>query len=124
MDTAPSTVQHVTKASSDELLRKFAQTGDTKRCRKKTRPAAGVIDDQSAGLVERKSLLPPAADRRSAALIRRLGMGRSRLKARGFKNKSVLGTIEKTWRNTIEGASKVFLEKHRNRHKRLINEIA
>lgn len=95
MDTAPSTVQHVTKASSDELLRKFAQTGDTKRCRKRTRPAAGVIDDQSAGLVERKSLLPPAADQRSAALIRRLGMGRSRLRARGFKNKSVLGTIQK-----------------------------
>ncbi|XP_058207554.1 uncharacterized protein LOC131320740 [Rhododendron vialii] len=122
MDTAPSTVQQVTKASSDELLRKFAQIGDTKRRRKRTWPAAGVIDDQSAGL-EGKSLLPPAVDRRSAALIRRLGMGRSRLRARGFKNRSVLGTIEKTWRNTVEGASKVFLEKHRNRHKRLINEI-
>lgn len=32
--------------------------------------------------------------------------------------------LMQTWRNTIEGASKVFLEKHRNRHKRLINEIA
>ncbi|KAH7853517.1 hypothetical protein Vadar_003488 [Vaccinium darrowii] len=127
MDTAPSTVQHVTKASSDELLRKFAEIGsksdDTKRRRKRTRPAAGSIDDQCAGLVERKSLLPPV-DRRSAALVRRLGMGRSRLRARGFKNKSVLGTIEKTWRRTVEGALKVFLEKHHNRHKRLINEVA
>lgn len=31
--------------------------------------------------------------------------------------------IVQTWRRTIEGASKVFMEKHYNRHKRLINDI-
>ncbi|KAF2289476.1 hypothetical protein GH714_036537 [Hevea brasiliensis] len=28
-----------------------------------------------------------------------------------------------TWRKTLEGASKVFLEKHYNRHRRLISEV-
>lgn len=27
-----------------------------------------------------------------------------------------------TWRRTVEGASRVLLEKHYNRHKRLIND--
>jgi len=27
-----------------------------------------------------------------------------------------------TWRRTVEGASRVFLEKHYHRHKRLIND--
>ncbi|CAL5409179.1 unnamed protein product [Camellia sinensis] len=29
-----------------------------------------------------------------------------------------------TWRKTVDGASKVFLEMHYNRHKRLTNDIA
>lgn len=28
-----------------------------------------------------------------------------------------------TWRKTVEGASRVFMEKHYNRHKRLINDV-
>jgi len=32
-------------------------------------------------------------------------------------------TLLQTWRRTVEGASRVFMEKHYNRHKRLINDI-
>ncbi|KAI8000922.1 hypothetical protein LOK49_LG09G01219 [Camellia lanceoleosa] len=50
-----------------------------------------------ASLVERKSLLPAvaASTRMSSALIRRLGIGRSRLRSRDFKNMSIFATIDK-----------------------------
>ncbi|XP_059668513.1 uncharacterized protein LOC132313656 [Cornus florida] len=140
MDTAK--VQHVTKASSDELLKKFAELGsesDDKASAKrelrlsKRRKTSRKIRDSdhcdqsplhfSTALVEKKSLLPPAG-RRSMVLIRQLGIGRAKLRPRDFNKKSILGTIEKTWRRTVEGASKVFMEKHYNRHKRLISDIA
>ncbi|XAR68596.1 hypothetical protein NMG60_11003780 [Bertholletia excelsa] len=131
----PAKVQHVTKASSDQLLSKFAQVGSESEAKKELRLAKRrrrrilkeiQDNDDSAAFVEGKSLLPPAvvAKRRSSALIRRLGIGRSRLRTRDFKNRSILGTIEKTWRLTVEGASKVFLEKHYNRHRRLIEDVA
>ncbi|KAJ0088047.1 hypothetical protein Patl1_32974 [Pistacia atlantica] len=134
---AANKVQHVTKKSSDELLRKFAEVGDEGKAKKelvrlsKRRKRGGGRRESefcesfngNGSLVERKWLLPPAATRRSA-LLRQLGIGRSPvLRGRDFKNKSLLGTIEKTWRRTVEGASKVFMEKHYNRHKRLINDI-
>uniref|UniRef100_A0A5B7BXN2 Uncharacterized protein n=1 Tax=Davidia involucrata TaxID=16924 RepID=A0A5B7BXN2_DAVIN len=140
MDT-DARVQHVPKASSDQLLSKFAEVGsesDEKAAAKKEiqlskrrkRSRTTRVGDHcespsncSTTLVERKSLLPPAT-RRSVALIRKLGIGRAKVRARDLKNKSILGTIEKTWRKTVEGASKVFMEKHYNRHKRLINDIA
>ncbi|KAM7500258.1 hypothetical protein LguiA_024672 [Lonicera macranthoides] len=134
------TVQRVNKASSDELLSKFAEIGSEsddhkkrdlmklskRRRRGQTGPASDQCESPSAScrksLAER-SLLPPAT-RRSAALIRRVGIGRGKLfRGRSSKNKSILGAIEKTWRRTVEGASKVFMEKHYNRHKRLINDI-
>ncbi|KAA8518274.1 hypothetical protein F0562_015843 [Nyssa sinensis] len=139
MDTAR--VQHVTKSSSDQLLSKFAEVGSEsgekaaakkerqlskRRKRSRTTREGDHCESPSncsTTIVERKSLLPPAT-RRSVALIRKLGIGRAKLRARDLKNKSFLGTIEKTWRKTIEGASKVFMEKHYNRHKRLINDIA
>ncbi|CAL5411666.1 unnamed protein product [Camellia sinensis] len=92
-----------------------------------------------ASLVERKSLLPAvaASTRMSSALIRRLGIGRSRLRSRDFKNMSIFATIDKvvltwildgiglqTWCKTVDRASKVFLEMLYNRHKRLTNDIA
>ncbi|CAL5345385.1 unnamed protein product [Camellia sinensis] len=77
-----------------------------------------------ASLVERKSLLPAvaASTRMSSALIRRLGIGRSRLRSRDFKNMSIFATIDKC--KTVDRASKVFLEMLYNRHKRLTNDIA
>ncbi|XP_022766809.1 uncharacterized protein LOC111311574 [Durio zibethinus] len=139
-------VQHVTKKSSDELLRKFAELEDdaAHKCsarkelrvvvvkRRKTarrRESGGYSqcespsgNESSTSLVERKWLLPPAATRRST-LLRQLGVGRSHLRAREIKSRSLFGTIEKTWRKTIGGASKIFMEKHYNRHRRLINDV-
>ncbi|KAL6337441.1 hypothetical protein AAG906_036755 [Vitis piasezkii] len=128
-------VQHVTKASSDQLLRKFAQAGGddapakelrvVKRRKKSRRSREGHNRESppngSSGVVEKRSLLPPAT-RRSVALLLQLGIGRSQLRVRDLRNKSILGAIEKTWRRTIKGASKVLIERHYNQHKRLINE--
>ncbi|KAK3010096.1 hypothetical protein RJ639_012436 [Escallonia herrerae] len=139
-------VQHVTKASSDELLSKFAEVGSDSngkkasakkdlraaKRRKRSQNARGgdhcdsPLSSGTSSLAERKSLLPPAAaaPRRSGDLIRQLGIGRANVRTRGLKNKSILVTIEKTWRRAVERASKVFMETHYNRHKRLINDIA
>ncbi|GLT77942.1 hypothetical protein SLA2020_494950 [Shorea laevis] len=144
MDSASAAnVQHVNKKSSDELLKKFAELGSDSgdeapvarkellrlSKRQKIRSRIARDGDQcesplngSTRLLERRSLLPLSATRRSA-LLRQLGIGRSQFRARDIKNKSLLGTIEKTWRKTVEGASKVFIEKHYHRHKRLINDI-
>ncbi|XP_021282961.1 uncharacterized protein LOC110415587 [Herrania umbratica] len=149
-DANPSNVQvqHVTKKSSDELLRKFAELeGDdddkgparkelrvaVKRRKRSTGAALrrregdysqceSPSGNGSTSLAERKWLLPPAARRRSA-LLRQLGIGRSQIRATEIRNSSLFGTIEKTWRKTIEGASKVFMEKHYNRHRRLVNDV-
>lgn len=88
----PATVQHVPKKSSDELLAKFAQlsSDDHKNKRRKKTQS----ETPSAALVERRSLLPPALTRKSA-LLRQLGIGRVRLKARDLRNKSLLATIDK-----------------------------
>lgn len=117
-----SRVQHVAKASSDELLRKFAEVGSELEDKKELQLAkrikrssnvkaikAGVYNqcrmyvDQGSSLngassfiVERKSLLPSVASpRRSVALVRRLGIGRSKSRAREIKHKSIMGAIEK-----------------------------
>ncbi|XP_062005509.1 uncharacterized protein LOC133722654 [Rosa rugosa] len=138
--TASASVQHVTKRSSDELLRKFADSCNEAEAsakkkairalskqRKRSRKS-GEFDQsespsngKSSSLVERRSLLPVVAGTKNKGLLlRQLGVhGRSR----DIRNKSLFGTIHKTWRRTIEGASKVFMEKHYNRHRRLINDI-
>ncbi|QCE05188.1 uncharacterized protein LOC114192444 [Vigna unguiculata] len=121
-------VQHVTKKSSDELLRKFAEVGNSnnvpkkkkKKITKRVEPAAAA----AATFVERRSLLPPPAATRKTALLRQIGIGGAHImRTRGFRNKSLLGTIEKTWRRSIEGASRAFMERHYHHHKRLINDI-
>lgn len=103
-----SKVQHVTKASSDQLPRKFAQVGGDDapakelrvvKCQKKSRRSRGGHYCESppnggSGVVEKRSLLPPAT-RRSAALLLQLGIGRSQLRVRDLRNKSILGAIEK-----------------------------
>ncbi|XVF75907.1 hypothetical protein PTKIN_Ptkin13bG0224400 [Pterospermum kingtungense] len=141
-------VQHVTKKSSDELLRKFAELEDDNKpsSRKDLRLVVAVKRrknnsrrrDSGGGysqycesppangsnsLVERKWLLPPPpATTRRSTLLGQLGFGRSQIRAREIRNRSLFATIDKTWRKTIEGASKVFMEKHYNRHRRLIND--
>lgn len=107
-------IQHVNKKSSDELLRKFAELGDEKtEARKELRLAkrrkrimssrgrrgeyceSPLNNNGSGSLVERKWLLPPAAAARRLPLLRQLGIGRSQLRARDIRNKSLFGTIEK-----------------------------
>lgn len=111
-NTNNPTVQRVNKASSDELLSKFAEIGsesddhkkgDLMRLSKRRRRGQSAPESDQCesplascrkSLAER-SLLPPAT-RRSAALIRRVGIGRGNLtRGRSFKNKSILGAIEK-----------------------------
>ncbi|KAH7554278.1 hypothetical protein ACOSP7_028599 [Xanthoceras sorbifolium] len=141
MDSSTTaTVQHVNKKSSDELLSKFAQVGSDsigkelvrvskrrKRSSRARRESENYCQSPSnngngSSLVERKWLLPPTT--RRSALLRKLGIGRSHLRsARDINNRSVFGTIEKTWRRTVQGASRVFMEKHYNRHKLLINDV-
>ncbi|CAI9765687.1 unnamed protein product [Fraxinus pennsylvanica] len=134
-NTNPNTakVQHVTKASSDELLKKFAEMGSESndkslakkefRLSKRLKRSQAATNGSGNGQGERKSLLPPATSRRPAALSRRFGTGKAKIRAREFKDRSIIGTIEKMWRRTVEGASRVWMEKHYNQHKRLINDV-
>ncbi|KAG2244021.1 hypothetical protein Bca4012_035037 [Brassica carinata] len=130
---ATTQIQHVNRKSSDELLRKFADPDDvdepttksTKRRRKvtTTNTRENGVDVESnvttTGLVERKRLLlAPAVSKRRSLFLRQIASGKSHL-----KNKSLVRTIGKTWRKTMEGASRVFIEKHYNRHRRLINDV-
>ncbi|GMN55883.1 hypothetical protein TIFTF001_025002 [Ficus carica] len=118
-NTTPTTnVQHVTKKSSDELLRKFADP-DTEtdtddeakkvpKRRRRSRESGGDDHDHqiscespflsnghSSSLVERRSLLPVAPVKKSA-LLRQLGIrGRAHLRAREIRHKSLFGTIGK-----------------------------
>ncbi|KAG6744772.1 hypothetical protein POTOM_051410 [Populus tomentosa] len=115
-----ATVQHITKKSSDDLLRKFAEMNGedddaneakklelarvlrrkSKRRRRTRRDIEGGNScespshyNSSSTLVERRSLLPPVT--RKSALLRQLGIGRSQLKAWDIKNKSILASIKK-----------------------------
>lgn len=109
-------VQHVAKASSDQLLRKFAEVGSDSKDKisaKELRLAKRVKRSQArkecgghgygdsnakssgTSLAERKSLLPSAASHKPVALIRRLGMGKAKIRAREIKNKSIITAIEK-----------------------------
>jgi len=81
MDIATTGVQHVTKKSSDELLRKFAEVGDSNNAPKKKKTKRTAEDGSGTAVVERRSLLL-----------------RAHLRARDlthFRTKSLLGTIEK-----------------------------
>ncbi|XP_058098224.1 uncharacterized protein LOC131243126 [Magnolia sinica] len=132
-------VQSVPRASSDQLLRKFADLdseidrnpsekaeSNGRRRRKRSRTASDKDHCESptknGSLVERKLLLPPA--NRRSALIRQLRIGPPVLRSKEmFIGRSLMAKIEKTWRKTVEGASKIFIEKHCNQHVRLRNEF-
>ena len=45
------------------------------------------------------------------------------MKLLNIYNNVFLGGTMQTWRRTVEGASKVLLEKHYNTHRRLISDI-
>ncbi|KAF5771964.1 hypothetical protein HanRHA438_Chr13g0582361 [Helianthus annuus] len=130
--TSTTTVQHITKASSDQLLSKFAELDSPKKSLKRQkRSAQSTVPvtrrESSEGiLAERKSLLVPVASARrssgAAAFVRQLKVGRVNFRARNFRKRSFFGTIEKTWQRTLDGASKVFMEKQYNRHKRLLSD--
>lgn len=96
-------VQHVAKASSDQLLRKFAEVECDSKGKvgaKELRVAKRVKRNEDSNaktsgssFPERKSLLPaPPAPRK---LMRRLGLSRAKIKAREIKNKSIITAIEK-----------------------------
>lgn len=116
-DATAAKVEHITKASSDELLSKFAEVSSksksnklaltlvkkknkvlrlaTKR-QKINRAKPDGTNYESSPLnsfaADRNSLLPPAANRRSSASIR---IAKANVRARNLKNKSLLGTIQK-----------------------------
>ncbi|EOA28095.1 hypothetical protein CARUB_v10024277mg [Capsella rubella] len=132
-ETNPTKITHVNKTSSDELLRKFADPDDdqesksSSKRRKKSqdkisstreKDAADNTESNIIGLVERKRLLLAPASKRRSLFLRQFASGKSHL-----RNKSLVRTIGKTWRKTMEGASRVFIEKHYNRHRRLINDV-
>ncbi|KAK6945375.1 hypothetical protein RJ641_026477 [Dillenia turbinata] len=137
MDSATK-VQHVNIVSSDELLKKFAVLEDEKGekalaikvlKRRRKRSKRGQESDHfesplgsSGSIIERKSLLPSSTRRSSAGLLRQLGIARTHVRARNINNNSFFATFEKTWFKTIERASRVFVEKHYNRHKRLVSD--
>ncbi|KAD3336312.1 hypothetical protein R6Q59_028457 [Mikania micrantha] len=144
MATPTPAVQHLTKASSDQLLSKFAELDSPddhrpknslrlfkrqKRSAQSIQPASQFSSEFTGGtlLSERKSLLPPVASARRSSgattLVRQLKVGRSHFRAKNFKKRSFFGSIEKTWQRTLDGASKVFMEKQYNRHKRLLNDF-
>ncbi|KAM0046596.1 hypothetical protein Hdeb2414_s0009g00318351 [Helianthus debilis subsp. tardiflorus] len=124
-----TTVQHITKASSDQLLSKFAELDSPKKSLKRQKRSAQSTapvtrrESSEGVLAERKSLLVPVASaRRSSGAAALSKVGRVNFRARNFRKRSFFGTIEKTWQRTLDGASKVFMEKQYNRHKRLLSD--
>lgn len=129
--TATTNVQQVTKKSSDELLRKFAELGGgdesdeakkvmrafkRRRKNRKTNRVHEIVGDwcespshyNGGSFAERKSLLPVSVSRKSV-LLKQLGICRSHHKAsRDVKNKSFLATIEKV-RHCISVIESCFL---------------
>ncbi|KAK4272591.1 hypothetical protein QN277_021124 [Acacia crassicarpa] len=128
-------VQHITKKSSDELLRKFADDSDKKPRKKKDLRATkrrkknwavtsdGECESPSSGstpLLERRSPLPI----RRPAMLRLLRIESAQLRLRDVGNEFLLSFVAKVWRRTIQGASRVFIEKHYYRHKILNIDIS
>lgn len=98
-------VQQVKKASSDQLLRKFAEVGSESnlklsaknelRMAKHAKRSIPLNTNVHASSVERSSLLPPPTSGKSLSLIPRLEMGKTKIRASELKNKSIMGTIGK-----------------------------
>ncbi|KAJ0682560.1 hypothetical protein HanPI659440_Chr16g0648681 [Helianthus annuus] len=94
----PYTVQHITKASFDQFLSKFAERKSPyTRRQKRSAPSTAPVTrhEISEGiLAERKSLLVPVASARkssgAAAFVRQLKVGRVNFRARNFRKRSFL----------------------------------
>ncbi|KAI4310671.1 hypothetical protein MLD38_035630 [Melastoma candidum] len=138
---AAATVQHVSRKCSDQLLSKFADpTGEAdslarkglmirlpSRRPRRVRPADRASEGErgespsrrwsGGSFPERRLLLPPSAKKKRSRFVG--GMVGS-----SARKRSVMAAIEETWRRTVEGASRVFVERHYNRHKRLISDAA
>ncbi|KAL6648874.1 hypothetical protein ACP70R_013098 [Stipagrostis hirtigluma subsp. patula] len=149
-------VQHVAKASSDELLRKFADPDARHavtpprrslalRRKRSSRlasglsardPDAGAPGTELAAPKRRRSiggsaewraglLLPTttaASARRGGAVGHPRRGGAARLDdAAGIG--LLLAALERTWRKTVAGASKMFVERHRTNHVMLISDM-
>ncbi|XP_040378507.1 uncharacterized protein LOC102722284 [Oryza brachyantha] len=142
-------VQHVARASSDELLRKFADPDAhakqiapprrslaLRRKRSSRRVASGLSarDSESelaapkrrrsvGGSTEWKAglLLPTttASARKAAASHSRRGARLDDAAGIGI----LLSALERTWRKTVAGASKMFVERHRTDHVLLISDM-
>ncbi|RCV46751.1 hypothetical protein SEVIR_9G560500v4 [Setaria viridis] len=149
-------VQHVAKASSDELLRKFADPDARhlattpprrslalRRKRSSRRVASGLSarDSEasaSAGAAElaapkRRRSIGGSADWRAGLLLptttaasARKGQARRGGAARLDDAAGIgliLAALERTWRKTVAGASKMFVERHRTNHVLLISDM-
>ncbi|GAB2266911.1 hypothetical protein Dimus_001900 [Dionaea muscipula] len=140
-------VQHISRASSDQLLQKFADTGgpdlnksrraSTKRTlavvlkRRLQRSGDYVSDHRTLpgdldAIGDRRLLLPPVTGRSGMLRPIRSRIRSSRLRDRDHRDdvmhKSVIGTIKKTWRKAVGDATRMFIEKNYNRHRRLNND--
>ncbi|CAA6654857.1 unnamed protein product [Spirodela intermedia] len=108
-----SKVQHVAKASSDELLRKFADSEAGKASR-----------GRSSGCGRRGGCR--ATRRGTAASTAPKSAWRGRQSGRVSSAKTRLPTdlpFFFTWRKMVEGASRMAVERHCSRHVRLISDM-
>ncbi|XP_031501039.1 uncharacterized protein LOC116264789 [Nymphaea colorata] len=122
MATAACTVQRVNKASSEQLLRKFADMeSEPARRSKKMKPVPSSSRMTSA-LIERNSLLPPSSNQRTR-MFWTFKCNKSGRRARQLlRNQFFLALVKQRWDQTVETASKMLLEKHCNPHVRLKDE--
>ncbi|KAK1297655.1 hypothetical protein QJS10_CPB15g00188 [Acorus calamus] len=140
MDPSPINVQIVHKSSSDKLLQKFADAAPPKpeprklALHKRSRPSSLRARESFGGSPRSRrhsggglvSLLPPPrpSSARKSAVLRRLGIRRSEIGALEVAGVGLLfAALEKTWRKSVRGASKMFVERHRSGHVRLISDI-
>uniref|UniRef100_A0A0D9VP15 Uncharacterized protein n=1 Tax=Leersia perrieri TaxID=77586 RepID=A0A0D9VP15_9ORYZ len=151
-------VQHVAKASSDELLRKFADPDAhskqitpprrslaLRRKRSSRRVASGLsareYHESSSGVElaapKRRRSIGGSTEWRAGLLLptttasaRKGGGGGSHSRRGGAARLDdaagigiLLAALERTWRKTVAGASKMFVERHRTNHVMLISDM-
>ncbi|CAN6452659.1 unnamed protein product [Victoria cruziana] len=116
------TVQRVNKASSEHLLRKFADMeSEPIRRSKKTKPVPSSSRKTNA-LIDRNSLLPSSPNQRTKMVCTLKANKSGRRGRQLLRNQFFLALIKQRWDQTIERASKLLLEKHCNPHVRLKDE--
>ncbi|CAD6201733.1 unnamed protein product [Miscanthus lutarioriparius] len=151
-------VQHVGRASSDELLRKFADpdarrpaatpprrslalrrkrssrrvaSGLSARDSDAAAAAAGFTGAELSAPKRRRSIGDGSADWRAGLLLPTSTPAASARKAQARRVRAddaagiglLLAALERTWRKTVAGASKMFVERHRTNHVLLISDM-